>query len=292
MGAYARLYSFSGSDIEYIYFLEKTLQALQLHHHNCALQLLPPTATEGHRATKRQRSGAVLDILQPTSPCLSLSTPGTSLSLASFNGASSTQCLPASSVVAANHKPQSGSENPSKKAQPEPWRKTADALIKATPVAEKWKTPWVVNDTVTSYNCHSPSQLIFGTPLRNAISGDVENGSQEEVLARAANFARSIRYYGDTADLCKKIQCFQEIVLGSVCVYLLDCGIPQEDVDSVMKIHISNAGPKHLSRLRNGAKLASSFVNGLHWNGWGNRAGELLFLCKLRKAIFNCTISY
>jgi hypothetical protein len=296
MGAYARLYLFSGSDREYIRLLEKALQALQFHHLNCPLGPFS-TTTESNRPTKRRRDGtafkppAVLESAGPTS-CLSLLPPGTSLSSTLPDGAPSTRSLTASSAPAASHNPRSGSDNPPKKARAEPWKKAADALINDTPVAEKWKTPWIVESAVSSYDCHSPAKLILGTSPPNTISGVVETDFQDEILARAATFASNIANYGNRADLYAKIHSFHEIVLGSICVVLLDCGKPQEDVDSIMQIHISNAEPKHLNRLRNGAKWANSLVNALHWRGWGKRAQEVLFHCKSHKAILDGTISY
>jgi hypothetical protein len=200
--------------------------------------------------------------------------------------------LTASSAPAASHNPQSGSENPSKKARAESWKKAADALINDTPVAEKWRTPWIIESAGSSYHCHSPAKFILGTSPPNAISGVVETGFQDEILVRAATFASNIANYGSRADLYTKIHSFHEIVLGSICVVLLDCGKPQEDVDSIMQIHISNAEPKHLNRLRNGAKWANGLVNALHWRGWGRRAQEVLFYCKLNKAILDYTLSY
>jgi hypothetical protein len=290
MGSHTRLLpSFSGSDIEYISLLEKLLLALEFHHRNCPLQLIPPTTT----AAKRRRIETLeisteLSSLQPKSP---LSTPAASLFLTSSDGASCTQSLTASSSHASNDH-QSGSSNPPKKFRTEPWKKPADALIKTTPVAQEWKIPWITNDRGSSNECHSLTNLILGTSFPNTISGDVETGFQDEVLARAANFAHSIRYYDDTADLCSKIRCFQEIVLASICVVLLDCGRPRKDVDAIMQIHIVDGVSKHLHRLRNGAKWANSLVNELHWRGWANRAQELLFLCRSLKVIFDCTISY
>jgi hypothetical protein len=297
MGAYARLYLFSGSDREYIRLLERALQALQFHHFNCPLGPFSTTTTESNRPTKRRRDGTALKspaVLEPTEPtsCLSLLPSRTSLSSTPLDAAPPTQSLTASSGPAASHNPQSGSENPSKKARAEPWKKAADALINDTPVAEKWKTPWIVESAVSSYDCHSPAKLILGTSPPNTISGVVEADFQDEILARAATFASNIANYGNRADLYARIHSFHEIVLGSICVVLLDCGKPQEDVDSIMQIHISNAEPKHLNRLRNGAKWANSLVNALHWRGWGKRAQEVLFHCKSHKAILDGTISY
>jgi hypothetical protein len=288
MGAYARLYLFSGSDIEYIHLLERALQALQSHHLNCRLGSFS-TTTESNRPPKRRRDGtplkspAVLEPAEPTS-CLAFLPSGTSSSSTSPDGPLSTQSLTAPSAPAASHNPRPGSENPSKKARAGSWKKAADALINDTPVAEKWKTPWIIESAVSSSDCHSPAKLILGTSPPNTISGVVETGFQDEILVRAATFASNIANYGNRADLYTKIHSFHEIVLGSICVILLDCGKPQEDVDSIMQIHISNAEPKHLNRLRNGAKWANSLVNALHWRGWGNRAQEVLFHCKLHKS--------
>src|SRR5436853_1048379 len=127
MVAYARLYLFSGSDIEYIHLLEKALQTLQLHHRNCRLGLFS-TTTESNGPTKRRRDGtvvkspAVLRSAEPTS-CLALLPSRTSLSSTPPDGALSTQSLTASSAPAVSHNPQSGSENPSKKARAESWKK-------------------------------------------------------------------------------------------------------------------------------------------------------------------------
>lgn len=291
MGAYARLYLFSGSDIEYIRLLEKALQALQSHHLNCRLGSFSPT-TESNRPPKRRRDGtalkspAVLESAEPTS-CLALLPSGTSSPSTSPDGALSTQSLTAPSAPAASHDPRPGPENPSKKARAGSWKKAADALINDTPVAEKWKTPWIIESTVPSSDCHSPAKLILGTSPPNTISGIVETSFQDEILVRAATFASNIANYGNRADLYTKIHSFHEIVLVSICVVLLDCGKPQEDVDSIMQIHISNAEPKHLNRLRNGAKWANSLVNALHWRGWGKRAQEVLFYCKLHKKQFS-----
>jgi hypothetical protein len=284
MGPYIRMYHFSGSDEQYICFLEKALQALGFHHRNCGLQLLSPPITESHRATKRRRN---LDSLPQT--FLLPSAPENLLVSTSSNGVSSTQSSTASSILP-NHNCTPGGEKPLKKAQS--WKKAADALIKATPAAKEWKTPWIVKDPVTSYDCHSPTKLILGSSPPDEVSEDVETGFKDEALAKAAHFARTIRYCGDTADLLFKIKCFREIVLASICIVLLDCGKLQKDVDSVMKIHISNAKPKHLNRLRYGAKWANSLVNELHWHGWGNRAQEVLFLCKSHEAMFDCTVAY
>jgi hypothetical protein len=294
MGAYARLYLFSGSDIEYIHLLEKALQVLQTHHLNCRLGSFS-TPTESNRPPKRRRDGtavkspAVLESAEPTS-CLALLPSGTSLFSTPPDGALSTPSLTASSTPAASHNPQPGSENPAKKARAESWKKAADALINDTPVAEKWKTPWIIESGVSSSDCHFPAKLILGTSPPDVISGVVETGFRDEILVRAATFASNIANYGNRADLYTKIHSFHEIVLGSICVVLLDCGKPQEDVDSIMQIHISNAEPKHLNRLRNGAKWANGLVNALHWRGWGKRAQELLFHCKLHQAILDCTL--
>jgi hypothetical protein len=295
MGAYARLYLFSGSDTEYIHLLEKALQVLQSHHLNCRLGSFS-TSTQSNRPPKRRRDGtpvkppAVLGSAAPTS-CLALPPSGTLLPSTPPDGARSTPSLTAPSAPAASHPPQGGSQNPSKKARAGSWKKAADALITDTPVAESWTTPWIVDSGVFS-DCHSTAELILGTSFPKTISGVAETGFQDEILVRAAAFASNIANYGNRADLYTKIHSFYELVLGSLCIVLLDCGKPQEDVDSIMQIHISNAEPKHLNRLRNGAKWANSLVNALHWRGWGKRAQELLFYCKLHNAILDCTVSH
>ena len=113
---------------------------------------------------------------------------------------------------------------------------------------------------------------------RDCTTEDPERFRNDVLINYAKSYANVTKKSEKTLEFAQLVHSFRELVFVSLCVVLEYYGIPEDDINQVMKICISNSEPKHLKRLRRGARLANRLVDELSRSGWGDLATEMLFI--------------
>lgn len=236
-----RLYKFEGSDIEYILYLERRLNAIERNPLASPAILSPPsspTVSGNEREIRR-----ALRII----PYQFLSTQS--------------------------------SQPPIKHAKSD-WIKEADQLVNEVPYAKDWAKRWEIHGikkaiaAVLGYSPPPSVELHCTDPVAR------QEDKQAALLASATRYAGALQNFRIDACLGTLIAALQELVFVSLCQVLIHHGISETDINFVMRISISKSSEKHLKRLRSGALWVNRLINQLHWQGWRERASEVFILCE------------
>jgi hypothetical protein len=176
------------------------------------------------------------------------------------------------------------------------WKQEADSMLKEVPTAQLW-TKWWENGSFqfsssTPRAIASDIDLVLGqalmpngrekeTSLARTCHSDHHLSLKEDLCLRIGRYAGVVKSLGAAAKLSSQKAAFQEVVFVSLCVLLLDAGIPEDRIDHMMRLGSNTVQNwKTLKNLRRGAVWANKLVNHLSWKGWGCRASLLLLLCK------------
>ena len=107
------------------------------------------------------------------------------------------------------------------------------------------------------------------------------------VIAATRSYAEAIvlaRMAVDPRDgslLDKRLLAFRELIFASVCVTLLECRVPKDEVNRIMRTALStSSGERSLKRMRYGVQWINRLVRELLQRGWGLKASSLFFICK------------
>ena len=163
-------------------------------------------------------------------------------------------------------------------------REKAKALVQATPKAGKW---WESLHEAGA-GSEQQNQLIITFLFSGERSfpdtskfNKSDSASSNILVQRSQNYAIICRERDISATLSVKLVNFQKFILVSMCVVLCDLGFPDEVVDSIMRVGVTQSGDtRYLSRLRQTAIWMNRLIDRLNSNGWDNRGSELLLLCE------------
>ena len=99
-------------------------------------------------------------------------------------------------------------------------------------------------------------------------------------MERVTRYAAVLQNY---KSIMTKVQALQRFIFVCLCVVLQAEGVATDQVNSVMRMLISDTGGKYLERVRKGVMWMNTLIDDLAGIGWGSRASELLMLCELRR---------
>lgn len=288
----SRIDRFEGPDVEYIHYLESHLvdsrsqvyqlrQALQGQHHPASppdslARVLEDPPNDGSACTSRGTSVQThrtaqgsTDVNVPDGAVPGPNDECEQLKFIEYDVTKEKLC---------NQKPQ--------------WRAEMDRMLAGVPVASGWvdrreglelsdnhlalamllRRPWMVTPP-TDGSCHPQTRSL---PRSNGL------------LHCAETYANATREIQSLAKFATNVALFQELVLVSLCVVLVEKGVGEDQVDPVMKLCWANdkkqekePSEKCLERNRRGALWANRCIGKLSEGRWGLRSTEIFLLCKM-----------
>jgi len=272
----ARLYPFAGTDGEYIELLESIVVRFNERHSSYTgppTDILPPI-TSANACSEPPRLPAACSLRKRKRK----RSPERSHFI---------QWNPVESTTGSTEPPESRRnpvESTTRSAEPPEsrWKKVARRLIKATPDATNWKAAIrkanlygiIGTDNAASYLLDEG-----GAVSSSLVVNALEDGSLD-LLDRVRRYATSTSERKASASTLVKLAVFQQFLLLSACVVLLDTGtIPQDAVMDIVKICIGEKSRTYCQRILNAVKYINCLLDNLNGHGWGHRAAELILLC-------------
>ena len=251
-----RLYSFTGSDEEYIKILEHKLIELNYRHSSCLFQQSDSSseqpantvyATQGSLSTnprKRRRLPEHIDIVRPEAQAV----------------------------------PRQNAKIPVPR-----WKADANRLVCATPDARSWDG--VVRaaglDEIVGTVKAASRLLDQGSHSIYDPATDIQQGTPVSLLEHVQAYARSTLRRKAIAVGSVKLAAFQEFLFLSTCVVLHTTKvISWEDVMGTVRICCGgDRTERYCQRVLDAVKYINQLVDMLKAQGWGDRAAELVMLC-------------
>ncbi|KAI9732515.1 MAG: hypothetical protein M1834_003850 [Cirrosporium novae-zelandiae] len=281
-----RHYEFSGSDAEYILFLESKLKEIHsfLHLRGISqndlfltptppLSLLPQTAL--HQPLRRD--GPLMSSSDQLSPC---PLPPSAYSRIEHNEAQSqlqlVVCDPSDTVCPHNN------EKPR-------WKQDIDKLLAEIPDMSDWisrrKEMMLVsakdNRNAINFLLKKSMPLIDMSGLLNDQSKETPKDPSKEIymLEIANSYASFTRNTLAQGKLITRLGLFQALIFVSLCAVLAKIGISSKAVHSVMRVCITNSEDKYLRRLRRGSIWVNRCISELSKTYWSDRSSEIFLIC-------------
>ena len=268
----ARIDSFSGSDAEYVQYLEHALISFRNHHQACT-------------------------------SC----SPGFNVPLAPVPVPPSTgPQLPTSDSGGLNHTfvyvdPKScQKDHPKSKRRKSPlplqsWQVTANGLIESTPTAEQW---WnTIRDTGIDQMMRNPIEdpkaleYILGSSQDFSESASIRldvlrssldiSEPEDNVITRLQGYAHGANARERSAGLTLMLAHFQKFLVLCACKVLLQMEIvSQKHIYDIVKVCVGRDSEDWCQRILRTVVYLNKLIDFLDVNGWNNCASQLLFICK------------
>ncbi|CZR66039.1 uncharacterized protein PAC_15940 [Phialocephala subalpina] len=167
------------------------------------------------------------------------------------------------------------------------WRSEIDKLLADVPVASRWVDKREELDLSDAQN-HLALTVLLRRPWRVTSSPDdsCHSGSSTNgLLDCAKTYANATKDTQCLAKIATNLALFQELILVSLCVVLVEIGVSEDHVDPVMKLcwasekkQEKEPDRKTLRRNRRGARWVNRCIGKLSESGWGLRSTEIFLL--------------
>lgn len=163
------------------------------------------------------------------------------------------------------------------------WVGKMKRLIEKTPPASEWWEQLVrrgidsveTNHTIITCLLHGSGPV---SSMDMSTKDTYSSFRMTILLQRVSHYAAIIR---QCSSLVARIQCLQKFVFVCLCIVLEFEGVAKGDVHQLMILVITAGSPDYLDRTLKGVKWMNMLIDELTTCGWGNRASELLMICRL-----------
>lgn len=165
-----------------------------------------------------------------------------------------------------------------------PWRRLAQTLVQETPFANNWASTLRDNGVHEMMSTGQAVTVLLGpeheintSPTQDRLPPiDDEQGA----FARVRAYARAAAQKGLDASAALMLANFQKFLVFCLCSVMRETGVPENDVNGIMRICLGNVTKDYCRRVLRAAVYLNQLVDALYMEGWGLRASELLLLCK------------
>lgn len=262
-----------GNQEEYIQYLKTLVHELVEHHshdhENCQFVLSARLPTNRTALVTRQ-SDAVADI------------PKRPLKRGFDNEGESTEGLRFISWSPSNQPPKprdTGTKS---------WLPLAKKLVDLTPLAaDWWKEAELFNLETIMQGGMAAQFVLDGSTKTLSIPRQTENEVSYNYGTEECWLLSATRAYAETAaNRAFTVECvlmlvnFQKFIVLCICAVLSQTGAPKAALVDITRICFGNVSEEYALRLWRTAVFLNQLVDGLGFRGWGNRASELLLICK------------
>ena len=104
--------------------------------------------------------------------------------------------------------------------------------------------------------------------------------TKHELLTTARNYAETAATRDLSAKCAMMLVNFQKFLVLCVCAVLSQMQYPKDVLVDITRVCFGDISGEYAARLWRTAVFLNQLVDGLNIHGWGNRASELLLICK------------
>ncbi|KAI9726529.1 MAG: hypothetical protein M1834_009016 [Cirrosporium novae-zelandiae] len=267
-----RFYQFSGTDAEYILFLEKKLREAErsLHQQKDSQSATLSTRTLFARSPLRpsqSTQNTLHQISQENGPPLSLSSepglhsPPLSPCLGDRRDKTRNELrlvpyVPSGSVRHHHH-------------QKLRWQQDMDKFLLEIPDMSRWVSKRKEMKLASVVDNQNAIGILLMSSV-NMYDLPADSTKRVDLLEIANGYASFTKRTQEQGRLVTKLGLFQKLIFVSLCAVLVKIGISQEAVNLVMHVCISNSETKNLDRLRRGGIWVNQCISELsktYWKG-------------------------
>lgn len=103
---------------------------------------------------------------------------------------------------------------------------------------------------------------------------------KKELILRGCDYGKLAKQTRLQGNLVINLAKYQQLIFVSLCVVMLETGVPRDVVDWMMRLFISDKAPSTLRRLRAGCTWVNRCVSRLLDRNWGFQSWEMFLLCQ------------
>jgi hypothetical protein len=119
----------------------------------------------------------------------------------------------------------------------------------------------------------------------NSKSPTISHADNKELVRKGCNYGALGRLGEANGNMILLVAKFHQLIFVSYCSVMLHVGNSKETVDWMLRTYVSDLKPESLKRLRLGSIWVNRCVSELLKNGWGFRSWELFLLCMITKRL-------
>lgn len=248
----SRLDDFAGTEESYISYLEQTVALLRA-------QLNSP---HGRASTSTDQHDAPEDV--------PLATP-------LLRSCREHRTAPVTATTAEGRSPKRRKTRPH-------WKTVAETLVQCTPQPAKWMDTMSNKGIFDLLEDDKAAKYLLGiddTPNLHVAKRTSVAHEAGNVLEGLTRFAHDSADRESKAIVALALANFQKFLVLSACAVLLEGDHSPSEVFNVVRICVgSGVSEDYCKRSVKASKYINQLVDTLQFNGWGDRASELLLLCK------------
>lgn len=172
------------------------------------------------------------------------------------------------------------------------WMPLAKKLVDLTPLAADWWKEAELFNLETIMQGGMAAQFVLDGSTKNlSIARRKETQISYKYDTEECWLLSAARAYAETAaNRALTVECvlmlvnFQKFIVLCVCAVLSQTGASKPALVDITRVCFGNVSEEYALRLWRTAVFLNQLVDGLGFRGWGNRASELLLICKATSA--------